>query len=68
MTFETKRTRAQTKQRVRNNWGAWRLVFSDIGNFTHDYVFNHMTPREINEANIALDFALEEIKRANKKK
>ena len=34
---------------------------SEFGNFTYDYVFHHMTPQEINEANVALDIAVKQI-------
>lgn len=40
------------------------MVFCDRASFTHDYVFNYMTPNEIFEANIALDLILEEEKKA----
>lgn len=52
----------ELKAKVKGDWAAWRLVLSDIGNFTHDYVFHQMTPQEIREANIALDKAYKEIK------
>ena len=39
----------------------------DFGNFTHDYVFNHMTPQEVLEANIALDKAIKQIESKSKK-
>lgn len=39
-----------------------------MANFTHDYVFNHMTPQEIEEANIALDIVNDQIKKQSKKK
>ena len=37
-----------------------------MGNFTHDYVFNHMTYEEIREANIALDMAIEQINKSRR--
>lgn len=43
------------------------MVFCDMANFTHDYVFNHMTPQEIQEANIALDIVQKQIKSQTKK-
>ena len=66
-TFETRRSKAQLKKRVEDNWASWRLIFSDIGGFTHDYVFNCMTPGQINEANIALDIANKARKESAKK-
>ena len=48
----------ELKAKIKSEWGAWRLILSDMGNFTHDYVFNHMTPQEIREANLAIDRAL----------
>ena len=63
-----RKNKSQLTQRVLSNWGAWRLIFSDIGNFTHDYVFNHMTPQQIDEANIALDIVIEQINESVSKK
>lgn len=68
MSFGTRRTKVQLKQRVKDHWGAWRLILSEYGNFTHDYVFHHMTPQEIDEANIALDIHYAEIKKKIRKK
>ena len=65
-TFGSRKSKAALKKRVTNNWAYWRLVFSDIGNFTHDYVFNHMTPQEVLEANIALDKAIKQIESKSK--
>ena len=56
---------------MKNNWGAWRLVFSERG-FDYNTVFNQMTPQEIDEANIALNIQIkyenEEMKKASRKK
>ena len=38
-----------------------------MANFTYDYVFFHMTPQEIDEANIALDEVQKQLKRAGRK-
>lgn len=56
-------TDRELKAKVRCDWAAWRLVLSDIGNFTHDYVFHCMTPQEIREANIALDKVYKDMKK-----
>lgn len=66
MTFTIRRTKAQLKQRVKKNWGAWRLIFCDMANFTYNEVFYHMTPQQIEEANIALDIVNEQIKKQTK--
>lgn len=68
VTFEAKKTKAELKKRVRNNWAAWRLIYCEMANFTFDEVFHCMTPQEIEEANIALDIVNEEIKRQSKRK
>ena len=67
MTFETRKTQAQLRQKVKDNWACWRLIYCDIANFTYDEVFHHMTPQEISEANVALDIVEAEIKRKMKK-
>lgn len=56
-------TDRELKTKINNEWGAWRLILSDMGNFTHDYVFHHMTPQEIREANLAIDRAIKEIRK-----
>lgn len=56
-------TDRELKVKVKDDWAAWRLVLSDIGNFTHDYVFHHMTPQEIREANIAIDKVYKDMKK-----
>lgn len=45
----------------------WRLVLSDISNFTFNEVFHQMTQDEIEEANIALDLQIEAINKSIKK-
>ena len=52
-------TKSQLKQRIRNNWGAWRLIFSDRG-FDYKTVFGKesMTIQDIEEANMALDMQI----------
>ena len=60
---EPKISRSKAEKRVRENWAMWRLVLSDMGNFTYDYVFHQMTPQEIQEANIAMDIALASMKK-----
>jgi hypothetical protein len=65
--FETRRTKAQQTRRVKDNWACWRLIFSDIGNFTYEQVFYRMTPQQINEANVALDIAAKARANAAKK-
>lgn len=52
-TFETKQTKQQTKERMRQNWPLWRLVFD--GGLDYKTVFEYMTPNQIKEANCALD-------------
>lgn len=66
-TFEKKATKSQLKERVRTDWGCWRLVLSDCG-FDYNTVFHQMTPKEIEMANIALDIKIEQEKKAIKKK
>ena len=46
----------------------WRLVLSDISNFTFNEVFHQMTQDEIEEANMALDLQIEAINNAINKK
>lgn len=58
---EKKLTRVQTKRKVKDDWPMWRLVMSDLGDFTYDYVFNKMTPQQIAEANEALDMAFKQL-------
>jgi hypothetical protein len=56
------------KDKVRNQWGCWRLIYCDMANFTYDEVFYRMNPQEIEEANVALDIVQEQIKKQSKKK
>lgn len=44
----------------------WRLVLD--AKLDYNTVFKQMTPREIDEANAALDIYIEAIKKANSKK
>jgi len=39
-----------------------------LGNFDFNTVFHQMTPEEVEEANIALDIASEQLKNATRKK
>ena len=64
--FEKKRSRAQLKQRAKDNWACWRLILSDCGGFDYNTVFFQMTPQQIAEANIALDIMIQAQKRAAK--
>ena len=57
---------SKIERKVRDNWALWRLILSDIGHFTHDYVFHEMTPQQIQEANVAMDIAIAAMKK-NKK-
>lgn len=66
-TYEKKKGKVFLKKKVEKDWGAWRLVFTDLANFTYDEVFRRMTPQEIEEANIALDIVHAEIKKASKR-
>ena len=68
MTFETKKTKAQLKKRVRNNWAAWRLILAEGRGFDYTTVFFKMTPQQIEEANIALDMQIEAEKAQMRKK
>lgn len=63
-----KKSDSQLKREVEQDWGAYRLIFCDMANYTEDYVFNEMTPAEIKKANIALDMIQEAIKRQTKSK
>ena len=67
MTFVGRKTKAELKKRVRNNFAAWRLVLSGCG-FDYNTVFNQMLPEEIEMANIALDMKIEAEKKAMKRK
>lgn len=57
------KSKAQIKKEVESEWDLWRLVFNDVSTFDYDYVFNVMTPDEINKANFALDTIMEQIKK-----
>lgn len=59
---------SELKRKVKDQWGAWRLIYCDMANFTYDEVFHRMTPQEIKEANIALDIVQAEIQKRTKKK
>ncbi len=61
--FNNQKTTAQLKQQARAQMACWRLIFSDISNLDYNTVFNQMTPQEIEEANLALDMIIAEIKR-----
>lgn len=63
---ESELTDRELRAKISSEWGAWRLIFSDMGNFTHDYVFHHMTPQEIREANLALDRVIKQLNRRSK--
>lgn len=67
MTFEVRKTKAELKEQVRNNFAAWRLVLSECG-FDYNTVFNQMSPEEIEMANIALDMKIESERKAMKRK
>lgn len=65
--FKKKLSKQQLRQRVKSNWAAWRLIYSD-GGFDYTTVFYKMTPQEIEEANLALDRKIELEKRQIRKK
>lgn len=67
VTFEARKTKAELKKRVRNNFAAWRLVLSECG-FDYNTVFHQMLPEEIEMANIALDMKIESERKAMKRK
>lgn len=70
-TFPKIPVKSRLRQKIRNNWGYWRLCIDNNGNFNaqnYEYVFNHMTPLEIEEANTAMDLQIEEINRRLKSK
>ena len=62
-------SRAQLKRRVWDNWALWRLVLAERG-FSFETVFGRafMTPRDVEEANIALDMQYEAERRAARRK
>lgn len=60
-------SKAELSIEVDNEWAAYRLVFCEFANYTEDYVFNVMTPKQIKKANIALDKISEEIKKQTNK-
>lgn len=62
------KSKSALKKEVESEWGLWRLVFNDIAAIDYDYVFNVMTPEEINKANIALDITAENIRKSMKKR
>ena len=68
--FETKKTREQLEQQVRNNWNLWRLVLAEGRGFDYATVFGTsiMTPQDIEMANIALDIQVEAEREALNKK
>ncbi len=66
--YQKKKSDAEIRRKVKEEWGAWRLVYCDMANFTFDEVFHRMTPQEIKEANIALDLIQAELKKQSKKK
>ena len=61
--IEPYKSKSKLKQEVEEEWGAWRLIFCDMGNFDYDTVFNQMTPQEIKKANIALDIINAQLKK-----
>lgn len=64
-----KKTQAQLKREVKNDWALWRLIMSNRG-FDFQTVFGKpfMTPQDIEKANIALDMQIEAEKKATKSK
>lgn len=66
--YYQKKSRGGSRQKVKEQWGCWRLVYCDMANFTFEEVFYRMNPQEIEEANIALDMVQAEIKKQSKRK
>ncbi len=64
------RSKSGLKQRARDNWSLWRLIFQSDGAIDFPTVFGreYMTPQDVAEANFALDMYIEAQKRAAKKK
>ena len=60
--FETPKTRRQLRQRARDNWAYWRLIFD--GHMDYETVFCRLTPNEITEANAALDHYIDLMNKA----
>ena len=66
---QKKLSKTKLKRRVKDNWALWRLVVSDRG-FDWQTVFgkSHMTPQDVEEANIALEMQYEAERKAMKSK
>lgn len=62
---KTNLTKEQLRNRVNEKWALWRLVLSDM-NLDYNTVFNQMTPKEIDEANMALDIYIEMMNKKRK--
>ena len=56
------------KQKAKNNWDRWRLVFCDYASFSYTEVFCQMTDDEVMEANAALDIVDQQVRRQLKTK
>jgi hypothetical protein len=56
------------KQKAKQNWDRWRLLFCDYASFTYTEVFCQMTDEEVMEANCALDIVDQQVKAQMKKK
>ena len=67
-TFEAAKSKSALKREVEMDWLAYKLIFCDMANYTEDYVFNEMTPQQIEKANIALEIVSEQIKKVTKNK
>lgn len=65
--YETPISNSKLRKQVEAEWNCWRLLCSDLGNFTYNDVFYQMTPYEIEKANIALDKVYTAIKSKTKK-
>lgn len=46
---------SQLRESMLSKWDGYRLIFNNVSQFDYDTVFYRMTPREIAEANMALD-------------
>lgn len=62
--------KSRLKQRARDNWSLWRLIFGSEGAISYQTVFgkSYMTPQDIIEANYALDMKIEAEKKAARKR
>lgn len=63
-------SKAKLKQRARDNWALWRLIFDSEGAIDYQAVFGKpfMTPQDVAEANFALDMVIEARRKAARKK